>query len=143
MRLIANSQIPCYRICLICICLYLSNRKPRSGICLNTKKIILRNVSNKARQVSLTLVNNQVPLTVRERDADTQLRRYRPVTDSLFNEPLTIQPGEEVEVALGIDRKKIADNTEVEGLIKVTDDVGGYNSGGEYWIPVKASGVIR
>lgn len=110
---------------------------------VKTKKIILRNASDRERQVSLTLVNNQVPLTVRERDSETQLRRYRPVTESLLDEPLIIQPGEEVEIALGIDRKKIADNTEVEGLIKVTDDIGGYNSGGEYWIPVKASGVIR
>lgn len=110
---------------------------------VNVKKIVLRNITDSARSVTLTLVNNDVPLTVRERDPETKLNIYRPVTTSLFDDPLVIPAGEEVEVALQVNRKAIPENTEVEGLLKITDDIGGNNSGGEYWVPVKASGEIR
>ena len=111
---------------------------------VNVKKITLRNASDSERSVSLTLVNNDVPLMMRERDSETKLSTYRSVTGSLFDEPLVIPAGEETEIVLQVDRKAIADNTQVEGLLKITDDVGGYNAGGEYWVPIKAtSGEIR
>lgn len=110
---------------------------------VDQKRITLRNASSQTRSVQLSLVNNQVPLMVLEKDPVTQEAVYRAVTTDLYSEPLTIEAGEEVEVSIQVDRKQIAPNTEVEGLIKVTDDVGGSGSGGEYWIPVTANGVVE
>lgn len=110
---------------------------------INIKRITLKNVSGEDRQVSIDLVDNQIPLVVIDKDEVTDDNIFRPVTGSLFPESLTIKSGSEFELAIQVDRKEIAPNTLVEGLIRVTDDVGGNSSGGEYWIPVSASGVLQ
>lgn len=102
---------------------------------LPTQTITLENTSDGALTASLSLVDNQVPLSLVTSD-DLEDLVYTPVTADITS--ISVPAGDTVDVVLSVRRDEITDKTEKTGLLKVTVS----ESYEEFWLPISAYGDL-